>query len=204
MIADAGLRAPSGHFNYKGLEGKLNYAKELGVHYVICPMLPKSMWASADGFMRAGEQFNKWGEQAGGMGMKFGFHNHNYEFQKFGNSTGFELLMGHTDPKLVCWEMDCYWITQAGLDPVEMLKKYRNRIRMLHLKDRQAGFPTSQWLDKSAEHFAEVGNGTLNWESILAQASEQGIDHYFVEQDESANPMQSIRISYQNLRNILP
>src|SRR3954454_10543491 len=84
MIADHGLQVHSGHFNYEGLEQKLDYAKELGVTYVICPMLPKDMWTSLDGFKKAADQFNLWGEKVRKMGMQFGFHNHNYEFRKFG------------------------------------------------------------------------------------------------------------------------
>lgn len=205
MITDAGLRVPSGHFDYDGLESKLDYAKELGVQYVICPMLPKSMWNSPQGFQQAATQFNKWGERVRKMGMTFGFHNHNYEFQQFGGDTGFGILMGGTDPKLVKLEMDCYWITQAGRSPVDMLKEYRDRIRMLHLKDRKKGFPPSQTLNDAAMHFTEVGNGTIDWKAILTQAQAQGIEHYFVEQDESdKNPVESIRISYNYLRKILP
>ena len=99
MIVDNGLTVPSGHFDYDGLESKLDYAKELGVQYMVCPMLPKTMWTSADGFKKAAEQFNKWGEQVQSMGMQFGFHNHNYEFQKFGNTTGFDILTKTADPK---------------------------------------------------------------------------------------------------------
>lgn len=204
MISDAGLRVPSGHFDYDGLSGKLDYAKELGLDYVICPMLPKTMWNSADGFKEAAQQFNKWGEQVQGMGMKFGFHNHNYEFKKFGEQTGFDILMANTDAKLVKLEMDCYWITQAGLNPVEMLKKYRDRIRMLHLKDRKPGFDASQQLNADAEHFTEVGSGTIDWKAVLKQAQEQGIEHFFVERDSGDKPaMESARISYEYLRKLL-
>lgn len=204
MIADAGLRAPSGHFDYDGLAGKLDYAHELGVEYMVCPMLPDKL-RTADGFKQAGEQFNKWGEQIQSHGMKFGFHNHNYEFQKFGETTGFDILMNNTDPKLVKLEMDCYWITQAGRDPVQMLKQYRDRIRMLHLKDRKPGFPATQQLNSSAEHFTEVGNGNIDFKAILEQAQAQGIEYYFVEQDSTdKSPLESIRISYNNLRKLLP
>jgi sugar phosphate isomerase/epimerase len=203
MIEDAGLRAPSGHFNYDGFAGKLDYAHELGVQYMICPMLPDSL-RTADGFKRAGDQFNHWAETVQSRGMKFGFHNHNYEFQKFGSDTGFDILMQNTDPKLVKLEMDCYWITEAGLDPVQMLKQYRDRIRLLHLKDRKSGFPTSQQLGSGAEHFTEVGNGTIDWKAILAVAQAQGIEHYYVEQDSTdKSPLESIRISYNNLRKLI-
>ena len=120
IIQDHGLRVPSGHFDYDGLEGKIDYAKALGVDYMICPMLPKAMWTSLDGFKQAADQYNKWGEQVKRAGMRFGFHNHNYEFRRFGDTTGFDALISRTDANLVCMEMDCYWIVQAGQDPVEM------------------------------------------------------------------------------------
>lgn len=204
MLSDSGLRAPSGHFNYEGLAGKLDYAHELGLQYVICPMLPSTMRATADDFKRAASQFNQWGEQVKSKGMQFGFHNHNYEFNPIGQTSGFDILMQDTDPGLVKLEMDCYWITQAGRDPVQMLKQYRDRVRMLHLKDRKSGFAPSQQLNESAEHFTEVGNGTIDWKAILTVAQAQGVEHYFVEQDTSdRSPFESIRISYNNLEKLM-
>jgi sugar phosphate isomerase/epimerase len=204
MIVDNGMSVPSGHFDYDGLESKLDYAKELGVQYVVCPMLPKDMWTSADGFKRAADQFNKWGEQVQKMGMQFGFHNHNYEFQKFGNMTGFDILTQNTDPKLVCLEMDCYWITQAGQDPVAMLKKFGSRIQLLHLKDRQPGFPTTQILGPDAEHITEVGSGTINWKAVIETGQQTGVKHFFVERDNgSTPPFESLRISYNYLSKLM-
>lgn len=204
MIVDNGLAVPSGHFDYDGLESKLDYAKELGVQYVVCPMLPKDMWTSADGFKKAADQFNKWGQQVKALGMQFGFHNHNYEFQKFGNTTGFDILTQTADPKLVCLEMDCYWITQAGQDPVAMLKKYGSRIQLLHLKDRQSGFPTTQMLGPDAEHITEVGSGTINWKSVIETAQQTGVKHFFVERDNGSTPaFESLRISYNYLNKLM-
>ncbi|HEY4962713.1 MAG TPA: TIM barrel protein [Terriglobales bacterium] len=204
MIVDNGLSVPSGHFNYDGLDTKLDYAKELGVQYVICPMLPKDMWTSADGFKKAAAQFNIWGEQVQKLGMQFGFHNHNYEFQKFGNTTGFDILTQNADPKLVCLEMDCYWITQAGQDPVAMLKKYGSRIQLLHLKDREAGFPTTQMLSPDAEHITEVGSGTIDWKAVITTAEQTGVKYYFVERDNGSTPaFESLRRSYQYLYELL-
>jgi sugar phosphate isomerase/epimerase len=203
LINDHGLIVPSGHFNYHGLEAKFDYAKSLGIQYVICPMLPKSMWFTLDGYKRAADQFNVWGEKILQAGMQFGFHNHNYEFRRFGDTTGFETLMNRCDPKLVCIEMDCYWITQAGGDPLQMFQQYGNRIKLLHLKDRKPGFPTSQVKDAAAEHFTEVGAGTIHWQEILAAAEKNGVKHLFVERDSGDLPaMESLRISYQNLQKI--
>jgi len=203
MINDHGLKVPSGHFNYHGLEAKFDYAKSLGVQYVICPMLPENMWFTLDGYKRAADQFNIWGEKIHQAGMQFGFHNHNYEFRRFGDTTGFETMMNRCDPKLVCIEMDCYWITQAGGDPLQMFQQYGNRIKLLHLKDRKPGFPTSQVKDAAAEHFTEVGAGTFHWQEILAAAEKNGVKHLFVERDSGDLPaMESLRISYQNLQKI--
>jgi len=203
MINDHGLTAPSGHFDYGGLDSKIDYAKSLGVQYVICPILPESMWLTLDGYKRAADQFNIWGETIHQGGMQFGFHNHNYEFRRFGDITGFETMMSRCDPKLVCIEMDCYWITQAGRDPLQTFRQYGNRIKLLHLKDRKPGFPTSQMKDAAAEHFTEVGAGTIHWQEILAVAERNGVKHLFVERDSGdLLAMESLRISYQNLQKI--
>jgi len=203
MINDHGLKVPSGHFNYDGLETKFDYAKSLGVQYVICPMLPESMWFTLDGYKRAADQFNIWGEKIHQVGMQFGFHNHNYEFRRFGDTTGFETMMNRCDPKFVCIEMDCYWITQAGGDVLQMFQLYGNRIKLLHLEARKRGFPTSQAKDAAAEHFTEVGAGTIHWQEILAAAEKNGVKHLYVERDSGDLPaMESLRISYQNLQKI--
>lgn len=203
MISDHGLKVPSGHFNYDGLESKIDYAKLLGVEYVICPMLPESMWFTLDGYKRAADQFNTWGEKIHRAGMQFGFHNHNYEFRRFGDTTGFATMMKRCDPRLVCIEMDCYWIEQAGGDSLQMFQQYGNRIKLLHLKDRKPGFPTTQVKDAAAEHFTEVGAGTVHWQEILAAAEKNGVKHLFVERDSGDLPaMESLRISFQNLQKI--
>jgi sugar phosphate isomerase/epimerase len=203
MINDHGLTAPSVHFNYDGLDSKIDYAKALGVEHVICPILPESMWFTLDGYKRAADQFNIWGDKIRQAGMQFGFHNHNYEFRRFGDSTAFETMMNRCDPKLVCIEMDCYWITQAGGDPLQMFQQYGKRIKLLHLKDRKPGFPISQVKDAAAEHFTEVGAGTIHWQEILAAAEKNGVKHLFVERDSGDLPaLESLRISYQNLQKI--
>ena len=82
-----------------------------------------------------------------------------------------------------------------------MLQQYGNRIQLLHLKDRKPGFPTSQVKDVAAEHFTEVGAGTLHWPEILAAAEKNGVKHMFVERDSGDLPaMESLRISFKNLQ----
>jgi sugar phosphate isomerase/epimerase len=199
-ILDAGLTAPSGHFAYNDFGTRLDYAKELGLECVVCSSVPGTVGNSADGFKRAADQYNAWGEQAKKMGLRFGFHNHNTEFKDFGGVTGVDILLRNTDPALVWWQMDCYWVAQAGFDPVEMLKKHGKRMQSLHLKDRKPNFPTSTDTGPSSAHFTEVGTGTLDWTTILRLAGQDHIPNMYVEQDQTElPPLESLQISYTNL-----
>jgi sugar phosphate isomerase/epimerase len=205
MVTDAGLLPPaSAHMEYAELPAKLEYAKALGVRYVICPMLPKSQWMTPEGYHEAAKALNDWGRRAADLGLQFGFHNHDYEFRPLGDTTGFDILMKETDPKLVCLEMDCYWITQSGHDPVEMMQKLGRRVRLIHLKDRKPGFPTSYDMTEPSAHFTEVGTGSIDWKTVIAEARRIGVEHFYVEHDRiGPQPLASLAISYRNARALL-
>lgn len=203
-IRDAGLQVPSGHFDYSDFGSRYEYAKELELKYMVCASVPESLGSSLDGFKRAADQYNKWGEKAAAMDMQFAFHNHNTEFREYGDTTGIATLLKHTDPHLVHWEMDCYWVAQAGHSPVGMLRKYSGRIALLHLKDRKAGAKTSLDLGPGSQDFTEVGNGTLNWREILPLARNEGTRYMYVEQDVTQRPpLESLRISYDYLQRLM-
>jgi sugar phosphate isomerase/epimerase len=190
IVADAGLGLVSGHFDYVGFESKIEYGKALGLKYMVCPMLPASQWTSTAGFRKAAEDFSRWGVTVRDAGMEFVFHNHCYEFKpQEGGVTGWTTLMAHTDPKLVKLEFDMYWLTQAGQNPAAMLVEYADRARLIHLKDRQAGAATGFTMGPSAEHFTELGKGTIAWPALLDQAKRQGIRYAFLDQDETAGPV---------------
>jgi sugar phosphate isomerase/epimerase len=203
-ILDAGLTVPSAHFGYNDFDSRFDYAKELGAECVVCSMIPKEIANSADGYKRGADQYNKWGAKAKQLGMRFGFHNHNVEFQQYGGVTGLELLLQNTDPALVQWQMDCYWVTQAGHDPVAMLRRYGNRIQSLHLKDRKPNVTTSLETGPDAAHFTEVGEGTLDWKSIFSLSGKDHVPYMFVEQDQTDRPpLESLQISYTNIEKYL-
>jgi sugar phosphate isomerase/epimerase len=203
IVQDAGLGAASGHFDYDGFESKIDYARQLGLEYMVCPMLPKNLWTSLDGFREAAAKFNAWGKRVHESGMQFAFHNHDYEFKPQGNTTGFAELMQHTDPAFVKMEFDLYWLTQAGQDPAAMLTRHADRARLIHLKDRTPNAPTSYDMDASSEHFTELGKGTIHWPALLAQARKQGIRYAFLDQDETSEPvLQSMKESYAYLHSL--
>jgi len=203
-VADSGLGAVSGHFDYAGFETKVDYGRQLGLKYMVCPMLPKEQWNSTEGFLKAAGDFNRWGAAVRDAGMEFLFHNHCYEFKpQTGGVTGWQTLMEHMDPKLVKMEFDLYWLTQAGKDPAAMLTKYANRARIIHLKDRTASAPTGYEMGPSAEHFTELGKGTIPWPKLIAQARRQGIRYAFLDQDETAGPViESMSESFAYLQSL--
>jgi len=204
IVHRSGLTAPSAHFAYDEFVSRIPYARRLGLKWMVCPMLPKAQWGSPEGFRRAAASFNQWGKLCQQHGMRLAYHNHNYEFQDLKGTTGYDILLKETDPELVWLEMDTYWITQAGRNPVLLLNQLGKRVRLLHLKDRKVDVPTSQALDDSAGHFTEVGSGTIAWRPLLALAQKLGIEHYFVEEDKSDKPpMDSLKISYAFLHKTL-
>ena len=143
MIVDNGLSIHSGHFDYDGMATKFDYAKTLGVNYMICPMLPKDMWTSADGFKKAADQFNKWGPQAKSMGHAVRLSQPQLRVPEVRQRNGIR----HPDhrapiPKLVYLEMDCYWITQAGPGSCRHAKEIRQSHPVAALeKLRHVGLP---------------------------------------------------------------
>lgn len=201
MMQEAGLGAVAGHFDYVGLEDRLDFAQQLGLKYFVCPMLPKDQWTSLDGFGKAADLFNRVGKQARARGMELVFHNHCYEFRPIDGSNGFTYLMQHTDPTLVKLELDLYWLAQGGQDPMTVLKGQAARVRLIHLKDRTPG-PTSYTMD-TPQHFTELGRGNIDWPALLAQARSEGVEYAFLDQDETQLPIsQSLEISRAYLRKL--
>jgi sugar phosphate isomerase/epimerase len=202
MMADAGITAVAGHFDYPGLEAKVDYAQQLGLKYLVCPMIPKEQWMSLEGFGKAADFFTLIAKRAQSQGMEFVFHNHDYEFRPIQGTTGFNYLMQHTDPALVKLEFDLYWLTQAGQDPMAMLKTHANRIRLIHLKDRFAGSPTG-YSTEPPQYFTELGHGAIDWPALLAQARAEGVKYAFLDQDGTSLPIvQSMEVSRAYLRKL--
>ncbi len=203
MVDDAGLEVVSGHFNYGDLEGRLDYAKELGLRYVVCSMVAKEMWGSIGGFAKAADLFNAVGKGARDRGMEFALHNLDYEWKPVEGTTGWAVLMKLTNPALVKLELDCYWLAQAGLNPLEVLEQHMDRVVLLHLKDRVAHAPTSFDMELASMHIAEMGKGSIDWPALLRQAKVQGIQYAFMDQDETAGPvLASMKASRAYLRSL--
>ena len=119
----------------------LDEAKRHGFAYAVFPYLPPADRGGLDAIRRLAEKLNHAGEKCRAAGLAFCYHNHAFEFEPMEGTTPFQMLMDHTDKKLVGLEMDAFWVSVAGHDPAEMLQKFTGRVHLLHLKDKAEGTP---------------------------------------------------------------
>ena len=198
ILDDNGLIAVGAHVALDTLEGNLPQAIEdaqaLGNEYITCPFLNADRRGSIAGYSQLGMILNEIGAKIKDAGLQLCYHNHDFEFETFGGeTTGFDALYAASDPDLVQIELDVFWVKRAGLNPVDIMHKYRGRVPFLHIKDMTAG-------DKPT--FAEVGEGITDFAPIFAAAPDAGTLFYVVEQDQCVNhaPLESVRISFENLK----
>jgi sugar phosphate isomerase/epimerase len=190
MLKAHGLTAVSGHFSFddykKDPEGIAKQAAELGLKYAGCAWIPhKDNFDEAEA-KDAVTVFNKAGAALAKHGIKFFYHCHGYEFDKHGDGTFMDLLMKETDPKLVSFEMDVFWVKFPGEDPVKWLAKYPGRWELMHIKDMKKGLKTgSNSGGTDVANNVVAGTGQMDWKAILSTAEKTGVTQYFIE-DESA------------------
>ncbi len=202
-----GLTAPSGHYMTKNLHGNweqdIDNAKIIGMKYMVNAILQPEERKTFDDWKRLADLFNKAGEQTRKAGIQYCYHNHDFEFQKYGNTTAYEFLLKTLDPKFVQFEMDCFWVTHAGEDPVAYFRKYPGRFPLLHIKDMKDHPAPSHEMDARMGLFAPVGHGTIDWKRIFAAAPTGGMKHFFIEQDYCEQPpLEAVRMSYEYLHSL--
>lgn len=216
MIRDAGLKAVSMHLftglvtgvmgdakpPQKTVAEAAEYAKSEGLSYIVMPYLPPNeRGTTLEHYKKLAAKLNEAAEAAKDAGLGFAYHNHAFDFEPIGDSTPLDTFLSETDPALVQLELDVFWVSVAGLNPVTMLEKHAGRIPLTHLKDKAADVAQQFNERVPKEAFKEVGNGTLDFAAILKACEAAGVKHYFVEQDQTpGDPLASLRQSYENLR----
>ena len=168
----------------KDFEKKAADAAAIGMKYLICPW--KGPQKDIDAFKKFADEFNQKGEICKKNGIRFAYHNHDYSFVTMNGEMGQDVMMKNTDPSLVDYELDMYWVAAAGQDIETWLNKYPNRFRLCHVKDRKKGAPLTE---KDAS--VVVGTGSIDYPKILKTARKQGMQYYIVEQEkwEGTTPM---------------
>ena len=182
-----GMKIISSHCDInKDFEKKAADAAAIGMKYLMCPY--KGPQKDLDAFKKFADEFNQKGEICKKNGIRFAYHNHDYSFANMNGEMGQDVLMKNTDPGLVDFELDMYWVVAAGQDIETWLKKYPKRFRLCHVKDRKKGAPLT---DK--DESVVVGTGSINYPKILKTAKKYGMEYYIVEQEkwEGTTPMQA-------------
>ena len=177
--------------------------KTAGCEYFVVPVPPMGMFTfdaeartmGMDGTAKElTDILTTLGKKCKEQGLKLLYHNHDFEYKE--NAEGIvpiEYMLENTDPEFVNFQMDLYWVTKAGADPVAYFEKYPGRFKLWHVKD----------MDDQGR-FAPVGEGTIDFAKILANKDKSGMEYYFVEQDQTFNhtPLEAIKISHKGLETI--
>ena len=193
-----GLTSPSSHVALAAIRadtpGTIAAAKVIGHQFVVVPWIDAEQRKSLDDWHGIARTLNGLGALFAAAGLNLAYHNHDFEFGRIDGQLPYDILLAETDPTLVSMEMDIYWITKAGFDPLAYFAKYPGRFKEVHLKDSK-GPPQHE--------MTSVGEGAINWQQIFAHRSQAGIQHAFVEHDQPKAPFESIEKSYKYLSGLV-
>ncbi len=198
FMDDLGMEIVSSHCDIdKDFERKANEAAEIGMKYLIDPWVGPQ--ANIEAFKKTAETFNNRGQICKKAGLRFGYHNHDYSFVAINGELPQDVMMQNTDPELVDFEMDIYWVVTAGEDPIKWFEKYPNRFRLSHVKDRKKGVPLT---DKDASCVA--GQGSIDYPKILKAGQANGLQYYLVEQEhyENLTPLEAAKQNADYLKKL--
>lgn len=219
LMDDIGCNLISTHCNpdytmKKETEGEfkklVDDAASIGMKYLINPYL--GSLTKADEWKKAAEGLNRQGEIAAKAGLRVAYHNHNFEFKKFADGTMPEtILLEGTDPKLVDFEADLYWLVAAGENPEEWLTKYKNRFRLVHVKDMLNDVKVKEITEKEKvkdplfSFSTTLGTGKIDFPKILNMAKQNGVDYFIVEQErfDGTNPLKAAETDAGYMKNLV-
>jgi sugar phosphate isomerase/epimerase len=194
LLKQNGLTSPSSHIGLDILEKDsvraFADAKAIGHQWVTMPYIPEERRKTVDDWNKIIDLLNQLGPQAKAAGLRLAYHNHDFEIRPVDGVRPLDMMLSKTDPALVDFEMDLYWVVFGGGDPLDFFNRYPKRFALVHVKD-SAGPPDNKMVD--------VGKGTIDFPKIFAQSDKAGIKHYFVEHDQPADPIATIRNSYKYL-----
>ncbi|WP_018984171.1 sugar phosphate isomerase/epimerase family protein [Salinimonas chungwhensis] len=197
LLKEEGISAPSAHMPLTDFQKSVNQvidtAKQLGHKYVVIPYLtPEQRGPSIDVYKQLAENMQRWGEACRKENITLAYHNHDFEFNKTDGEIPFDVLLNNTDANNVSFELDLYWVVKARHDPLTLFKQHPGRFKLFHVKD----------MDKQG-NFADVGTGIIDFAEIFDHAQQAGVEHQFVERDQTQDKLATITQGYQALEKIL-
>lgn len=188
IVEDTGMRVVSSHCTYFTPEqgGALrDAALEAGLTYVIVPYLGNDMRGD---YYKVADNLNQLGAMFKESGLILGYHNHEFEFEKQGDEVALEIMLKETDPELVTFQADLYWVTKGGWNPMDLIQKYPGRFTSFHIKD------AAEDLEQTT-----VGTGIVDFKSIFGIKDTAGMKHYFVEDERTDAPFDNLRAAFNYL-----
>jgi sugar phosphate isomerase/epimerase len=190
ICLDNGMKLVSGHVHLDDQwEHTMDEALDSGQEYLICSTMP-SEGQTVDNYKKVAEAFNNAGAHCKKTGLRFGYHNHGYEFESENGEVLYDVLLNNTDPNLVHMELDLGWVIVGGKDPLDYFANYPGRFPLWHLKD----------MDMTEKESTEFGKGGLDIPAMLAHQKASGVKHIFVEQEEYAvGPWESMKYNMDYL-----
>ena len=198
-LRSAGLKGPSAHIGTNELNPAnwprvLEMAHAIGHEWLVLAWVGNEFRKSADGYKAVADMMLRAADSAKAANIRLAYHNHDYEWAPLaGHTVGYDVLLERTRGSTVAFEMDLCWITKAGRDPMAYWMKWPERFPMVHVKDA---------VFAPAFAMKDVGAGTINWSGLFKEHVQAGIEHYFVEHDEPADPIASITASATYLRGL--
>ncbi len=206
LCGERGISIPSIGAGYEQLvthpDSVAFRARTLGARYVMCAWIPHDHGVlTYENAKKAADDFNRIGKILSEQGLIFCYHAHGYEFQPYGNGSLLDFLFENTDPRYVSFEMDVFWMQFGGGNPVDLLKKYGSRWKLMHLKDMRKGTKRNLTGLSSPENDVPLGTGEIGIPDILKEAGIIGISHYFIE-DESNQVDQQVPQSIRYLKSL--
>ena len=206
MVNDLDMEIISSHTQVEAAGITLDNAKlmadahaEMGVKYCIQPWVNEED-RTIETYKKMIAEWNKVGSIMKDVGIQFGYHNHNFEFENIdGIVPYYDLFMTEMDADLITMEIDFFWVSKAGQDPVEMFNKYPGRFQLFHMKDMKTN--EEPFFNVYKEDVCSVGEGVIDFKRILANQETAGMKYMFVEDDNQGNgkPFEGIGTSIKNL-----
>ena len=182
----------------KDFEKKAAQAAEIGMKYLISPWIGPQK--TTEEYKKFADTFNKKGAICKQNGIRFAYHNHGYTFKETEGQMPQDILMQQTDPELVDFELDIYWVVTAGADPEAWFKKYPNRFSLCHVKDRIKGADP-----KEEEASCDLGTGSIDYAKVLRVAADNGMKHFIMEQEryDNSTPLKSAETGAAFLKKLM-
>jgi len=190
------LDAYATHRSYKDIKddvmGLMSDARILGLDYVIIPWLDIKEYDTKEKWIEFSKDLDRIGRLLKAHDVQLAYHNHEFEFQPLADgSIPYDILLEHTDPKAVALQLDLFWITKAGKDPIAYIEKNPGRVFSVHIKD----------MDKDG-NMTEVGLGEIDFAKILKVGKQNGLKYFIVEHDNPENAFKSVETSINYLKKL--